>query len=147
MLTGQRSLAIDAPLATVLAVLTDVLSYPQWHPFFERVRATGHDARGRVVTADCRHNAGVATLNTTLTFSHGEDVVAARRTGGDLRELEGVFEVVEQDGMALVTHRLRVDPGLKLGLVLRGPVEERVRERVLTGALNGLSEKASAARG
>lgn len=147
MLSGQRSLAIAASLADVLAVLSDVERYPEWHPFFERVRATGRDTQDRVVSADCRHNASVTTLNTTLTFTHGRDAVAARRTGGDLRELEGVFEVVEQDGMALVTHRLRVDPGLKLGLLLRGPVEERVRERVLIGALDGLSAKASAARG
>lgn len=147
MLAGQRSLAIDAPVADVLVVLADVVRYSDWHPFFERVRATGHDARGRIATADCRHNASVTMLNTTLAFTYSPDGVAARRTGGDLRELEGVFDVSEQDGAALVTHRLRVDPGLKLGLLLRGPVEERVRERVLGGALDGLSATVSAARG
>ena len=39
-----------------------------------------------------------------------------------------------------MTHDLRVDPGLRLGLLLRGPVEERVRTRVLDGALEGLAE-------
>ena len=138
MLSGKQSLAIDAPVAAVLAVLADVERYPDWHPFFERVRATGHDREGRIATADCRHNASVTTLNTTLTFTYSPDGVAARRTGGDLRELEGVFDVVEQDGMAVVTHHLRVDPGLKLGLLLRGPVEERVRNSVLDGSFRGI---------
>ena len=38
--------------------------------------------------------------------------------------LEGVFEVEEHDGMSVVTHSLRVDPGFRLGLLLRGPVED-----------------------
>ena len=147
MLQGQKSVTIDAAARDVLAVLSDVENYPQWHPFFLSVRATGRDGENRVVAADCRHNASVTTLSTTLEFVHAADSVTARRTGGDMRALEGEFEVQEQDGISLVTHRLRVDPGMKLGLLLRGPVEERVRTRVLEGALDGLSERASAARG
>jgi ribosome-associated toxin RatA of RatAB toxin-antitoxin module len=147
MLSGERSLAIDAAPGAVLAVVADVEAYPHWHPFFESVRATRRDHSDRVVSAACRHNASVTTLSTTLEFTYRDDAVAARRTDGDMRELEGVFEIREQDGIALVTHRLHVDPGLKLGLLLRGPVEDRVRERVIGGALEGLSERVSAARG
>ena len=51
----------------------------------------------------------------------------------------------ERDGVSVVTHDLRVDPGFRLGLLLRGPVEERVRTRVLDGALDGLAEYVAAA--
>ena len=139
MLSGHRSRAIDAPMATVLAVLADVGNYPDWHPFFERVEPTRRDAEGRVIGADCRHNASVTTLRTSLEFVHAERSVTARRVSGDLRDLEGVFEVSEQGDATIVTHRLRVDPGVKLGLLLRGPVEERVRGRVIDGALDGLA--------
>ncbi len=145
MLAGQKSLTIQAPAAAVLAVVGDIEGYPDWHPFFLSVRPTARDAQGRVIAADCRHNASVTTLSTVLEFIHADSAVTARRRGGDLRALEGVFEVREEDGASVVTHRLLVDPGARLGLLLRGPVEERVRTRVLEGALDGL--QAQLARG
>ena len=45
-----------------------------------------------------------------------------------------------------MTHRLLIDPGMRLGLLLRGPVEDRVRNSVLNGAESGLA-KALAATG
>jgi ribosome-associated toxin RatA of RatAB toxin-antitoxin module len=140
VLSGKRTITIEVPADVVIAAIADVERYPDWHPFFESVRATGHDDEGRVTQAKCRHNASVTTLNTELAFIYAEARVAAKRTGGDLRALDGIFEVEEQDGFAVVTHDLRVDPGLKLGMLLRGPVEERVRTRVLDGALEGLAE-------
>ena len=138
-------MTIEAPLDVVLEAIGDVERYPDWHPFFLTVRATARDGEQRVVRADCTHNASVTTLSTELAFDYAPARVTARRTGGDLRALDGTFEVEERGGVSVVTHSLRVDPGLRLGLLLRGPVEERVRTRVLDGALEGLAEFVAAA--
>jgi hypothetical protein len=130
----------------VLAAVADVERYPEWHPFFLTVSATSRDGEQRVVRADCTHNASVTTLKTELAFDYLPARVSARRVGGDLSALAGTFEVEERDGLSVVTHDLRVDPGFRLGLLLRGPVEQRVRTRVLDGALDGLAEYVAAAR-
>jgi hypothetical protein len=59
--------------------------------------------------------------------------------------MSGLFELREEGSATVVTHRLLVDPGFRLGLLLRGPVEEKVRNSVLNGALTGL-ERAVAER-
>ena len=140
VLTGRRTVTIDASPDAVLAAIADVERYPEWHPFFLTVKPTSRDDQQRVVRADCTHNASVTTLSTELEFDYAPARVTARRAGGDLRDLDGTFEVEERDGVSVVTHSLRVDPGLRLGLLLRGPVEERVRTRVLDGALDGLAD-------
>ncbi len=139
MLAGEKTLTIDAPAGVVLSAVADIESYAEWHPFFLSVSPTGRDGDGRVVAARCRHNASVTTLSTELAFDYAANSVAARRTGGDMNALDGAFDVDDRDGVSVVTHRLRVDPGFRLGMLLRGPVEERVRARVLDGALDGLS--------
>ena len=63
-----------------------------------------------------------------------------------MKDLDGRFLVDVKDKLTVVTHKLLVDPGMKLGLLLRGPVEEKVRNSVLNGAESGLA-KALAARG
>lgn len=146
MLAGDKSITLQESSDRVLAVLADVDCYPQWHPFFATVKPTGRDQQERVVTAECRHDAGLSILNTVLSFEYAERSVSARRTSGDLRSLEGVFDVAAGDtgGVTLVTHHLRVDPGMRIGLLLRGPVEARVRTRVLDGALDGLARHLAA---
>jgi len=43
MLTGARTWTGEASVEEVYAVIADVERYPDWHPFFERVRPTGRD--------------------------------------------------------------------------------------------------------
>jgi ribosome-associated toxin RatA of RatAB toxin-antitoxin module len=139
VLSGRRTITIEESPDAVLAVIADVERYPEWHPFFLTVQPSARDPEQRVVRADCTHNASVTTLSTELAFEYAPERVSARRIGGDLSSLDGTFEIEERAGASVVTHNLRVDPGFRLGLLLRGPVEQRVRTRVLDGALDGLA--------
>ena len=64
----------------------------------------------------------------------------AGRKAGDLKDMQGLFTVKAHDALSVVTHRLLVDPGMRLGMLLRGPVEDRVRNSVLNGAERGLAK-------
>lgn len=147
MLKGERTWTVEASVEAVYAVIADVERYPDWHPFFATVDVEDRDGEDRVVTARCTHPTPVATLTTEITFSyHPGTEVRARRDSGDMKDLDGRFAVAVKDDVTVVTHKLLVDPGMKLGLLLRGPVEEKVRNSVLNGAERGLGE-ALAARG
>jgi len=147
MLKGERTWTVEASVEAVYAVIAEVERYPDWHPFFATVDVEDRDGEDRVASARCTHPTPVATLKTEVVFAyeHGTQV-SARRQSGDMKDLDGRFSVKVQDGVTAVTHRLLVDPGMKLGLLLRGPVEEKVRNSVLNGAQSGLA-KALAARG
>ena len=45
-------------------------------------------------------------------------------------------------GRTRATFGLEVDPGFKLGLLLKGPVADSLRDRILQGMLDGLKTRA-----
>ena len=62
---------------------------------------------------------------------------------GEMKWLTGswVFEDIDGGGTR-ATYGLRADPGRMLGLLLRGPVEGKVKEMLTKSAAEGLKEKA-----
>ena len=145
MIRGEQHATIEAPPAVVWEVVSDLEAYPDWHPFFASVAVRDRDADGRARTARCTHGTPVGTLTTELEMRYADGAEAeARRTAGDFKRMSGVFALRAEGAVTIVTHRLVVDPGLRLGLLLRGPVEEKVRNSVLNGALSGLARAAAA---
>jgi hypothetical protein len=62
---------------------------------------------------------------------------------GDAKWLTGSWEVEELgDGRTRATYALRTDPGRVLGLLLRGPVEGKVKEILTKSAAEGLKRRA-----
>ena len=141
MLVAERTWTVEAPAAAVYAIIADVERYPDWHPFFASVDVLQRDHEQRAVRATCTHPTPVATLTTEITFTYDPQAeVEARRAEGDLKDIQGLFTVKAQDALSIVTHRLLVDPGMRRGMLLRGPVEDRVRNSVLNGAESGLAK-------
>ena len=139
MLNADRTETIAATAEQVGEIVADVATYPSWHPFFTTLDVRERDAAGRVLLAACTHGTSVVTLRTELRFTYDEGhTLRAAGKGQDLKSVAGSFELGDgADGVAL-RHTLTVDPGFKLGLLLRGPVEERVRTSVLDGAFRGI---------
>lgn len=145
MLNADRTETIAATPEAVWAVVADIEGYAEWHPFFAEVTVRERDDDGLVLVAACSHVTSVVTLRTELrfTYEHGVGVRAAGK-GRDLKSMVGGFELApDADGVAL-RHTLNVDPGMKIGLLLRGPVEERVRRGVLDGAFRGMRGRVGA---
>lgn len=145
MLKAERTELLAASPAAIWEVLADVVRYPAWNPLFSMLDPVERDPLGRVVRAACQHDASVVVLKTDLRFAYADDrSVTASGSGNDVKSMLGSFAVVAADGGAAVTHVLQVDLGFKLGLLLRGPVEERVRRSALDRAFAGLREHVAA---
>jgi len=144
MIEGEKTETIAASHDRIWAIVADVEAYPQWHPFFAAVDVTGRDGDGRATRARCTHRTPVGNLHTEIAFAYDpESEVEAARAGGDLKDMRGTFRLTAKGDATIVTHRLVVDPGFKLGLLLRGHVADRVRESVLNGALTGIAVQAA----
>ena len=145
MLNADRTETITATPEAVWAVVADVEGYTDWHPFFTEVDVRERDDGGRVLVAACSHATSVVTLHTELRFSYEDGVgVRAAGKGRDLKSMTGAFELAPDGGGVALRHALNVDPGLKIGLLLRGPVEDRVRRGVLDGAFRGIRGRVGA---
>src|SRR3954468_11287434 len=144
MITGEQTTEIAAPPDAVFAVASDLERYPEWQAFLQRVSARERDGAGRAVLVGADAAGGARALKLVLRCTRDEPRrVAWHAEGGDLKALNGAFELAEAGaGRTRATFRLEVDPGFKLGLLLRGPVADRLRDRVLTGMLDGLRARA-----
>jgi ribosome-associated toxin RatA of RatAB toxin-antitoxin module len=146
MIRGEQSSEIDASRAAVFAVASDLERYPEWQDFLQRVSVRERDTGGRPTLVEAEADAKVTTLRLVLRATRDEpERVAWRSEGGDVKALSGAFDLVEvAPGRTRATFHLEVDPGFKLGLLLRGAVADRLRDRVLGGMLDGLRRRAEA---
>ena len=62
---------------------------------------------------------------------------------GEVKSLVGWWKLEDLgDGRTRATYALEADPGRMLGMLLRGPVEGKVRDFLLGGAAEGLKHQA-----
>jgi ribosome-associated toxin RatA of RatAB toxin-antitoxin module len=144
MIRGEQSIDIEAAPEAVFAIASDLERYPEWQDFLQRVKAREQDADGRATLVEAEADAKVTALKLVLRATREEPRrVAWRSEGGDVKALSGAFDLAEAGaGRTRATFGLEVDPGFKLGLLLRGAVADRLRDRVLNGMLDGLKRRA-----
>jgi ribosome-associated toxin RatA of RatAB toxin-antitoxin module len=147
MISGEQTTEIAAAPDAVFAILSDLERYPEWQEFLKRVSVQERDGEGRAVLVETEADATVRTLRIELRCTREPPHrLAWRSEGGDLKELAGAFDLAEvAPGRTRATFRLDVDPGRKLGLLLRGALADRLRDRVLGGMLDGLRRRAESA--
>src|SRR3954449_1077070 len=144
LIRGEQTTEIDASPEAVYAVASDLERYPEWQDFLQRVTTRERDADGRATLVDAEADAKVTRVKLKLRATRDEPRrVALRAEGGDVKGLSGAFALAEAGpGRTRATFGLEVDPGFKLGLLLKGPVADRLRDRVLSGMLDGLKRRA-----
>jgi ribosome-associated toxin RatA of RatAB toxin-antitoxin module len=143
-ISGQRSTEIGASPEAVFAIASDLERYPEWQDFLQRVTVRERDADGRATLVEADADAKVTALRLVLRATRSEPTrVAWRSEGGDVKSIRGAFDIAPAgDGRTRATFALEVDPGFKLGLLLRGGVADRLRDRILSGMLDGLRRQA-----
>ena len=144
MIRGEQSTDVGAGPETVFAVASDLERYPEWQDFLQRVSVTERDADGHPVLVEAEADAKVTSLRLVLRATRTPPTtVAWGSEGGDVKALSGAFDLAPAgDGRTRATFALEVDPGFKLGLLLRGGVGDRLRDRILNGMLDGLRRRA-----
>ncbi len=136
-LGGEASTEIDAPIEEVWPIVEDVASAPEWQNGLDAMEPLERDAQGRVVVANSTTDAKVRKVTTRVRFSYDEPrQVRWEQERGDLKSLVGAWELEDLGGRTRATYRLQGDPGRVLGMLVRGPVEDRLRE-ILVGARPG----------
>jgi ribosome-associated toxin RatA of RatAB toxin-antitoxin module len=130
MLGGEASIEVDTPIDEVYALLEDVAIAPEWQAGLNEMRVLDRDAQGRPSRCETSTDAKVRVIKTEVRFSYEPNTaVRWEQTKGDLKSLVGAWELEDlRDGRTRVTYRLNGEPGRVLGMLVRGPVEGRIRE-------------------
>jgi carbon monoxide dehydrogenase subunit G len=131
---GDASTEIDAPIEEVWAVVEDVGSAPEWQHGLDAMEPLERDGDGRLVVGNSTTDAKVRKVTTRVRFEYDPPHrVRWRQEKGDLKSLEGAWELEDLGERTRATYRLKGDPGRMLGMLIRGPVEDRLRGILVEG--------------
>jgi uncharacterized membrane protein len=144
LIEGERTVEIDAPVERCFEIAADIENAPDWQGSLQDVDVLERDAEGRAELVETKSDAKVKSVRALLRFSYdppGE--VHWTQEKGDTKSLEGWWRLEELgEGRTRASYGLATDPGRVLGMLLRGPVEAKVRDFLLGGAAEGLKRKA-----
>ena len=145
-LGGEASIEIEVGIDELWDIVEDVETAPDWQDGLEEMKVLDRDGEGRVARAESVSDAKVRTVKSIVAFTYDPpNRVAWRQEKGDLKSVEGAWELEDLgDGVTRATYRLNGDPGRVLGMMIRGPVEGRIREILVGGRPAELAARAGA---
>ena len=144
--TGEKTVEIDAPIERCFEIAADIENAPEWQGSLKDVEVLERDKYKRAELVETESDAKVKTVKARLRFSYEEPTrITWVQEKGDTKALNGWWDFEDLgEGRTRATYGLDVDPGRMLGMLLRGPVQDQVRNFLLGGAAEGLKEKAEA---
>jgi ribosome-associated toxin RatA of RatAB toxin-antitoxin module len=140
---GERvseTTTIGAPVATILAVIQDLDSYPEWAEGILETEVLDTDAQGRPDRARFRVDAKVAEVTYTLQYTYeGDDVRWTLIEGETISQLDGSYVLTAVDDART---EVRYDLEADIDLPLPGFLKKRAAKQILEQGLRGLKARA-----
>lgn len=143
-INATRSVEIDAPMARVYAVASDVPGAERWRNQVVEIEVLETDAEGRATLVEEVTDAKVKKVTTRLRFSYDPpDAMNWEQEKGDMKWLRGGWRFEElDDARTRATFSLEGDPGRLLGMLLRGPAMGIVSDLMTKDPTDGLKREA-----
>lgn len=147
-LGGTASDEIDAPIEEVWAAVTDVAAMAAWQDGIVSCTPIDTDAAGDVVRAELVADAKVKELRVVARFERTAPTrISWAVESGDVKKLDGSWTLEDLgDGRTRVTYETEVDPGRMLSMMIRGAIEDKIRERLVDRRPGELAERVRALR-
>ena len=144
VLEASWTVEIAAPRERCYEIAADVEKAPGWQGTLEEVDVITRDDQGRAELVHTVSDATVKKVGSELRFSYEPpEAIRWEQEKGEVKWLTGYWDFEELDGgRTRATYGLRGDPGRMLSLLLRGPVETRVKEFLTRSAAEGLKAEA-----
>ena len=141
-ITGNSTAEIDAPLDTVWALVEDVERAPDWQGGLKDVCALERDGDRRPTLVEAETDAKVRTIKSTVRFTYdGPTTLRWTQEKGELKSVDGSWELEDLGGeRTRATYRLDVELGRMLGLVIRGPLVDLLRDMLVSARAGELKK-------
>lgn len=129
-LSGSAGAEIAAAPDHVWAIVADVESWSEWQTTLSAVDVEERDAEGRPSLCEVIFDAKVQTIRTVQRLRYEPPLsLAFSQESGSLKTLHGSWRLEDLgDGRTRATYALEAEPGGFLNMLVKGAVEERLRE-------------------
>jgi uncharacterized membrane protein len=143
-LEASWTVEVDAPRERCYEIAADVANAPSWQGTLEEVELIEKDEQGRASLVHTVSDAMVKKVSSEVRFAYNPpEGLTWEQEEGEAKWLTGYWDFEDlDDGRTRATYGLRTDPGRVLGLLLRGPVEGKVKELLTRSAAEGLKTEA-----
>jgi ribosome-associated toxin RatA of RatAB toxin-antitoxin module len=142
-LNGTSTAEIDAPLDDVWALVEDVARAPDWQGGLKAMHVLERDEEDRASLCETESDAKVRTVKSIVRFEY-QPPTALRWTQvkGELKAVDGRWDLEDLgDGRTRATYWIEAELGRMLGMVIRGPLIDLLRD-ILAGARAGELKRA-----
>lgn len=138
-----QSIDIAAPASTVMAVIADLPSYPQWADGITGVEVLESDAAGRPTQVRLVLEKAVVRDEYTLVYDWADDGMSVRwhLVKGQMQKAQnGSYVLAERGGVTVVTYTLSVE----LNIPMIGLLRRKAEKVIIDTALKELKRKVEA---
>ena len=146
-LSATASAEMDAPIERVWEIVADVEGWPEWQATISAIDIEERDAANRPSLCEVVFDAKVQTIRTVQRV-HYESPHALQFTQerGSLKSLKGSWRLEDLGGgRTRATYALDVVITGMLGMVVTGAVQDKLRDRLVTGLPGELKARAERA--
>ena len=143
-LEASWTVEIDAPRERCYEIAADIEHAPAWQGTLEDVEVLERDEQDRPTLVETVSDAMVKKARSVLRFSYDPPGgLSWEQEKGDTKWLVGRWELEDLgEDRTRATYSLETDTGRVLGMLLRGPVEGKVKEHLTKSAAEGLKAEA-----
>jgi len=130
----QASATIEAPLADVNAVISDLANYPTWSSAITAVKVVESDAQGRATKVEMKVNSGPLRDTVILDYewSAAPEQISFSLSDADLLTGMDGFYKLEADGdETVLTYALTVELNMPVPAMMREKAEKSFIDQVL----------------
>ena len=144
ILKAERTVEIDAPKSRCYEIISDLEGTPEWQEAMVSAKVLKSDSEGRAKLVEIKSDAKVREVTSHLEFEYQpEDGMTWEQKKGDLKWLNGKWALEDLgDDRTRATYSLEADTGRMLGLLIKGPVQDKVKDMLTRDAADGLKKKA-----
>lgn len=133
---------VEAPADTVMAVIVDFPSYPEWAANIREVEVLETDDAGRGTRVWYRVDARVLEVEYTLAYTYHDDRLTwALVEGAQIDQLDGEYLLTREDE---TTTRVRYTLEVDVAFPLPGFLKKRAAKQILETGLGDLRRRAEA---
>ncbi len=145
-ITGSSTAEIDAPIERVWELVEDVEAAPGWQGGLKGLHAIERDGDGRAVLCETESDGKVRTLKSIVRFSYdGPTELRWTQEKGDMKSVDGSWKLEDLgDARTRATYALDVDLGRMLGMVIRGPLVDLLRDMLVKSRAGELKKHTEA---
>jgi uncharacterized membrane protein len=144
ILEASRTVEIDAPKSECYAIIADLPNTPDWQESMKSLDVLETDSEGRASLVEIKSDAKVRDVTSRIAFEYQpEDGMTWEQKKGDLKWMKGSWKLEEiGEGKTRATYALKGDTGRMLGLLIKGPVQDKLKEWLTKDAAEGLKARA-----